>query len=425
MIKVSVIIPVYNMEKYIEECLDSIEKQTLFELEILCIDDGSTDNSCYILEQYSKRFHNIRVLRQERKGPGAARNLGLEVAKGEFVAFMDADDFYASEDVLQNLYDGAKENGVKAAAGGLVRLIEGKINDYSRDPFYNKINFQEEKVINFSEYQYPFYYTRFIFLRSDLIKGHISFPAYTRFEDPVFLVKALDYLGSFLVIPEYVYVARTVNKRLNFYSKNVINDIARGILDIISIASKRNYYDLMKLMLDHLKTWKKPFLIQKYKGNTDIISILCDIDKLVDMSLKDDGYYLRMTKSEMTYYIESYKAKVNSIIQQMETANEVVIYGAGKYGTSVYDVISENKKIRFIGFAVTNIDPENQYLCDHKIKRINEYNKDVLVVIAAHVRHQEAMIKNAKSLGFHNVVSFDDEMIDVDAYEINNESFAI
>ena len=92
-VKVSVIIPVYNVEKYLRECIDSILNQTLHELELICVDDGSTDGSLEILQAYEKKDNRVTVLTQHNQGAGAARNKGLQIAKGEYLSFLDADDF--------------------------------------------------------------------------------------------------------------------------------------------------------------------------------------------------------------------------------------------------------------------------------------------------------------------------------------------
>ena len=89
----SIIIPVYNVEKYLAECLDSVCSQTLKDLEIICIDDGSTDNSAAILADYARRDPRIRVIKQANAGVGAARNRGMDEARGKYVAFVDADDY--------------------------------------------------------------------------------------------------------------------------------------------------------------------------------------------------------------------------------------------------------------------------------------------------------------------------------------------
>lgn len=108
MFKVSVIVPVYNAEKYLRQCLDSVLCQMLHEIEIICIDDGSADGSAEILAEYAAKDPRIMVLRQpDNVGQGASRNRGLVVARGDYVYFMDADDELASADALERLVDEA------------------------------------------------------------------------------------------------------------------------------------------------------------------------------------------------------------------------------------------------------------------------------------------------------------------------------
>ncbi|MCI7292089.1 MAG: glycosyltransferase [Methanobrevibacter woesei] len=92
-VKVSVIVPVYNVEKYLRDCLDSIVNQTLEDIEIICVNDGSTDNSLAILEDYAEKDSRIRIINQENKGLGGARNTGLYNANGEYISFIDSDDW--------------------------------------------------------------------------------------------------------------------------------------------------------------------------------------------------------------------------------------------------------------------------------------------------------------------------------------------
>ena len=91
---VSVIIPVYNAEKFLKQCLNSVISQTLKEIEIICVDDGSTDNTNAILKAFSEKDQRITVIHQQNAGAGAARNNGLRRAKGKYLSFLDADDFF-------------------------------------------------------------------------------------------------------------------------------------------------------------------------------------------------------------------------------------------------------------------------------------------------------------------------------------------
>lgn len=101
--KISVIIPVYNVEPYLRQCLDSIINQTLRDIEIICVDDGSTDNSYAILQEYVNKDNRIIAMQQQNSGAGIARNTGMKVAKGEYLAILDSDDFF-EPNMLEKAY---------------------------------------------------------------------------------------------------------------------------------------------------------------------------------------------------------------------------------------------------------------------------------------------------------------------------------
>ena len=107
-IKVSIIVPVYNVEKYLKRCLDSITNQTLKELEIICINDGSTDNSLKILKQYAHKDKRISIINKQNEGLSVARNTGMEAASGEYIGFVDSDD-WIDLDFYKKLYTTAKK----------------------------------------------------------------------------------------------------------------------------------------------------------------------------------------------------------------------------------------------------------------------------------------------------------------------------
>lgn len=108
-IKVSIIIPVYNAEKYLKKCLNSVLNQTLKEIEIICVNDGSTDNSKLILNEYSKRYKNIIIINQKNMGVDIARSEGFKIASGEYIAWVDNDDFI-NEKMYEKMYLSAKKN---------------------------------------------------------------------------------------------------------------------------------------------------------------------------------------------------------------------------------------------------------------------------------------------------------------------------
>ncbi|MCY9692626.1 glycosyltransferase [Paenibacillus alginolyticus] len=123
-IKVSVIIPVYNAEKYLISCLDSLTSQTLEACEFIFINDGSKDQSGQIIEDYSKNDPRIKLIHQENKGVSMARNAGLQAAVGEFIGFVDADD-YIETDMYATLYNAALEGNFDVVISNFESEIEG------------------------------------------------------------------------------------------------------------------------------------------------------------------------------------------------------------------------------------------------------------------------------------------------------------
>ncbi|MCL2684165.1 MAG: glycosyltransferase, partial [Synergistaceae bacterium] len=115
--KISVIIPVYNVMQYLRECLDSVIAQTIKDIEIICVNDGSTDDSYVILQEYEAKDNRIRIFNQENKGAGPARNKAISNATGEYVAFMDPDDSYPDTDILETLYNKAVQNRADICGG--------------------------------------------------------------------------------------------------------------------------------------------------------------------------------------------------------------------------------------------------------------------------------------------------------------------
>ena len=109
MAKVSVIVPVYNVEKYLDVCLDSLINQTFDDFEIICINDGSTDSCLNILRQYAKLDRRIKIFSQKNLGLSAARNAGMKQANGEYIVFVDSDDFL-SPVALEKMHTNMSEN---------------------------------------------------------------------------------------------------------------------------------------------------------------------------------------------------------------------------------------------------------------------------------------------------------------------------
>ena len=259
--KISVIIPVYNMQKYLKECLDSVISQSLKAIEIICINDGSIDNSLKILKEYEKKDKRIKIINQENKGVAIARNNAIDISKGEFIAFLDSDDKIINNNSLENLYYAAVNNNVLISGG----------NSYS----YNKRKkikldyFQKEGFVNYLDFQKPYNFCKYIYNLKFIKQNKIYFPNYTCFEDPIFFVKAMNEAKIFYALPQEVHFYR-YNKKINKMNKNKIIDILKGMLDILKYSDKNN---LNILYYDIVNKFNKPSMIKmfkKFKNNNEV-----------------------------------------------------------------------------------------------------------------------------------------------------------
>lgn len=142
-IKVSVVVPMYNVELYLRECVDSILNQTLEDIEVILVDDGSPDNCGEIASEYAEKDSRVKVIHQKNAGLGPARNTGIANASGEYIGFVDADDWVLPK-MFERLYEEAKKNNADIVVGGHREYLQGKEHDYYHHPLegrtYNKKN---------------------------------------------------------------------------------------------------------------------------------------------------------------------------------------------------------------------------------------------------------------------------------------------
>ncbi|MCL2115028.1 MAG: glycosyltransferase [Methanobrevibacter sp.] len=152
--KVSVIIPIYNIEDYLGECLLSIINQTLNDIEIICINDGSTDNSLSILEKYAEQDKRIKIISQSNKGAAVARNEGINIAKGECLSILDGDDFYDLF-MLEKMYEKLNNTNsdIVICKSRHYDMKSGRYSNIGyavRERFINKKE-KEKKVFNYKD----------------------------------------------------------------------------------------------------------------------------------------------------------------------------------------------------------------------------------------------------------------------------------
>lgn len=203
MTKVSIIVPVYNVEKYLKRCLDSLVNQTLKDIEIICVNDGSTDGSLAILNEYVRNDDRIVVINQENSGQSVARNRGIDVAKGEYIGFVDSDD-WVCEDYFERLHNSAIQNNAEIAVGGIIRLHKfnrRKFLTFDKEIVASDINLKFE-LCDMPEKSYVW---NKIYKSSKLKEIGLKFEEGIVFEDCIFTPQALFYFDKMVTVPDTYY----------------------------------------------------------------------------------------------------------------------------------------------------------------------------------------------------------------------------
>ncbi|MBB3188414.1 glycosyltransferase [Microbacter margulisiae] len=240
----SVIIPIYNVAPYLRQCLDSVLLQSFTDYEILCINDGSTDESGTILEEYAGKHTHIKLISQTNQGLSAARNRGIRAAHGDYILFLDSDDWLESN-ALQTLYRQAGNedmigfNGRRYFEDGKQEIPDPGITEFNIEgwPYYNKYSLESRK------FHFVCAVLR-IYRRDFLLQHNLFFREGIFHEDNLFAPFVCYYAQSVKVIPEILYVYR-IRKGSITQSEN-----PKRILDKIDIANTLSDFFIPKQNID-------------------------------------------------------------------------------------------------------------------------------------------------------------------------------
>ena len=241
--KVSIIIPMFNSAEFVMECLASVSSQTLEDIEVICVDDASSDATVQLFDMIAKdddRFHLIKF--DMNQGRSAARNAAIAQAQGEYLAFMDADDWYPEKTTLQKLVEVAEKYDAPIAGGSYSEYDnrnDKSIADFSEFPLLQAFTFEGEGRIDFADWQGDIGFQRFIYRRSLIVDNEIEFPPFSQHAVPLFLVRAMLAAGWFACIPDVVYRHR-FNHKPNLIGDEWIEDAVESIAEILAISHEHN-----------------------------------------------------------------------------------------------------------------------------------------------------------------------------------------
>lgn len=300
--KLSVVVLVYNTEYYLEDCLDSLVNQTLDNIEIICVNDESTDNSLNILKQYARKYDNIRIINQKNAGGANAGNRGLKEAKGEYVTLVDSDDIVV-EDAYEKMYNKAKETDSDVVCGKPNIYITGIQREVSHmhNPWYKEQSINPE---DFLDIFHDAYYWNKIYRREFVEKNEIYMIPGKIYADVPLVFRAYLFANKVTIIPDVVYYwrkrdqeaieqgdsATSVSKSLldtnnmhdrlitYYYLKDYFIEAGKEYLfnSAVKLYFERLFYPIKGILKD--EQFKQAYL-------NEMIPILNDIDNVYDNDL--------------------------------------------------------------------------------------------------------------------------------------------
>lgn len=446
MAKVSIIVPVYNVEKYLKECLDSVQNQTLKDIEIICIDDGSTDLSAQILDEYAKKDSRFKIVHKQNEGYGKAMNVGLDLATAPYVGIVESDDrvevdMYEKLYVLMEekrvdmikadyyeFYEGAKgeaiENYIYAISEPRLRhyipLTKGKLEKFLA-LYDSEFNIAEcEEAFIFEKYTWSGLYNR-EFLNKNHIR-HNETPG-ASYQDNGFWFQTMVKAEKIYFTKQAFYHYRIDNLNSSIHSKAKVFAVCDeynficDFLDQMGEAGKRFYkWATLFKITDNLSN-----LIRVADEYKEILAsrvkeeLLLELDrKSIDIDLYADHWksIIFDVLVNPNRYVEKEKIRINKVDNIIRDYNTIIIYGAGLLGQKMRELLAEGRRnIKVKYFAVTDINGNPEKLFDvpvRKIDELQEYREHALVIISVGQKYRQDVETILKERQFSHYVFIND-----------------
>ncbi len=442
--KVSILVPIYNVEKYLKQCLESLCKQTLQEIEIICINDGSTDRSKEILEEYQKQDHRIVVIEKPNTGYGNSMNVGLDRAVGNYIAIVESDDF-VEPDMMERLYVEAEKTEADFV----------KSNCY----FYLDYPTEENQLINLfgdlptrkwiCPIKRPELFFKLqtiwsgLYQREFLVKNHIRFhetPG-ASYQDVSFSFQVYACASKVWLVPEAYYHYRTNNLSSSVKAPNKVFCICEELEKINQwieergkeeetlkrIASRLGYrvllesyhglasafqYTLFLRMVEYFKSYQASGYMEEPIWDTSAV-------KEVETILKNPNqYFMETAKSFEDERVRDRNSPAindrlygRAVLQEVLESEKVILYGAGKIGKEVERyLLNKNYPKQNLCFAVTTREGNPSYVEGIPVLEIGEcegWKEKTMVVVAVKEQSQFDILQKLEHMCFKKMVVID------------------
>lgn len=426
---ISIIVPVYNTEAYLEECLSSICAQSISEIEIICVDDGSTDRSGTILNGFAESDSRIKVIHKANTGYGHSMNVGIEAAMGDYIGIVESDDWIPRE-MMQTLYEAAEmyqADFVKADFYRFVRHADGVVrksyNALSEQIYYyNRIFCPAEEIVSF---KFPINIWSGIYRTDFIKKNKIRFHESTgaSFQDNGFWFQTFALAARAVLLNRPLYMNRRDNLLSSVYCPDKVYAICEE-------------YDYIRQWIDGLPGNQKKYTY--LCAECRIGNYFRTIDR-IDDKYKEE-FYIKFRKDYLSlreagelaemFFPNGWRERIEKIIadpleachREMEERNryqrviggfqDIIIYGAGVYGRKAYVALNRMGAVyRIAYFAVTDLKGNPSTIHGIPVVEFDslstEFRKKALVIVAVKGDMREQIIRNIVAHGYQHYTDSD------------------
>lgn len=443
--KISVIVPVYNVEKYLEQCLESIRTQTLKDIEIICINDGSTDNSLQILKEYCARDKRFQLISRENRGYGATINEGIAQAQGDYIGIVESDD-YIQPDMYEELYFTATENDAEVVKGNYYcfKMTDG-IEE--KQECENLAGCPYDRLFSPLEYIQIFKITpsiwSAIYSREFLIKNHITVSQTkgASYQDTSFAFKVYQCAQRFYCIKDSVINYRIDNPDSSVHNPLKIYCICDEAKEIINFVeqyggkNRDNLYAIAQTVIFKVYLWNYNRLIIPYQYAflqvmewelkasfaehspikafwseetwAQAHEIIEDKDAFYDRTGK---YNQELRRHELEKCNEVMLAQ--GFFSMLQDARKVCIYGAGKIARRVYAWMQEIGYAEKVAFFVVTSKNENASTIDNiPVISVNEVKEDgTLILLGVSERYRSEVVTQLQQRNLKRYIIINDKV---------------
>lgn len=402
-ILVSVIIPVYNSAKYLEQCIDSVLRQTVKSIEVICIDDASEDESWDILFKYQQEDSRVQIFKnEENKGAGFCRNKGFVLAKGNYICFVDSDDYFSIDTSLEIAYEYAENNVLDILIYNLNYIYEDVELERFRHYEY-KIS-EKAMAVHSGAEAFDILSSRGemtsdpcakIWRTQYLRENNVMFREGVILEDIAYNIEAIILANRVFWIEEALFTCRRRHESVT--TSTVDHDLKAFKGRFICFSELLAFRQ--RILEDNNKTivLDRQILTQSRLLNASKQKAILNIDYNDCSWMKpDEQLVFGIIMGEETKYIKAIKESVD----QLAGTENLIIYGAGKVAEELVLLLNGMGINRF-RIAVTNPNP-GQYLFGNKVLAIDDIvteNKNALIVVAVSNQYKKEMCGHLDELG--------------------------